>query len=227
MVKITKVVTRTGDDGETGLVDGTRVSKDSPRIVAYGELDELNAALGLARTWNERGRQDKAARWIDGVLRKIQDELFDLGSELATPTGFDHPGKFRTADPEIRRLEALVEKCTRETEPLVSFVLPGGGPVSGFLHLARTICRRVERSVVTLMREEPDLGPGPLTYLNRLSDLLFVLSRWTAKHRGEAEYLWERGVRGHEKRRAKGRKGAGKPAGRVPRGKGRPGKGAR
>jgi cob(I)alamin adenosyltransferase len=224
MVKINKVYTRTGDGGDTGLVDGTRVPKDAPRIAAYGDLDELNAALGLARTWNERGKRDKTAVWLEGVLRKIQDQLFDLGGELATPTGFDHPDKFRIGKKEIRELESLIEKCTRETDALLSFVLPGGGPVTGFLHLARTICRRVERSVVTLMRDEPEVGPGPLTYLNRLSDLLFVLSRWTGKHRGEAEYLWKRGLSAHEKRRAKGKK---RPASRGGARKGRPGRGKR
>jgi cob(I)alamin adenosyltransferase len=205
MVKINKVYTRTGDQGTTGLVDGSRVSKDSIRVEAYGALDELNAALGLARTWNEKGKQDPAARWLDGVLRKLQDELFDLGSELATPTGFAYPGKFQIGPKEIKSIEKLIDKCTAEIDPLSSFVLPGGGPVSGFLHLARTICRRAERVVVALIREDPEVGSRPLAYLNRLSDLLFVLSRWTGKHRGEAEYLWERGIRSQESKRAGGR----------------------
>lgn len=215
MVKINRIYTRTGDLGETGLVDGSRVLKDAPRVEAYGTLDELNAALGLARVWNEvtlksrakRGpkgadRRDAPARWLDGVLRKLQDELFDLGSELATPAGFTYPGQFRVGEVEVRALEKLIDRCTAETAPLLSFVLPGGGPVSGFLHLARTICRRAERTLVKLLREEPAVGPWPLAYLNRLSDLLFALSRWTGKHRGEAEYLWERGLRSHAQRRA-------------------------
>ncbi|MFQ5458025.1 MAG: cob(I)yrinic acid a,c-diamide adenosyltransferase [Myxococcota bacterium] len=214
MVKINKVYTRTGDAGETGLVDGSRVAKDSLRVEAYGTLDELNAALGLARAWNERGRLNKSARWLDGVLRKLQDELFDLGSELATPAGYSHPGQFRVGKPEIKALEALIDQCSAEIDPLLSFVLPGGGPVSGFLHLARTIARRAERVVVQLLREEPGTGEFPLAYLNRLSDLLFVLSRWAGKHRGETEYLWERGLKSHGSGGAKGRRGARKsPAG--------------
>ncbi len=206
MVKINRIYTRTGDLGETGLVDGSRVPKDAVRVEVYGTLDELNAALGLARVWNERGsagagRGNAPARWLDGVLRKLQDELFDLGSELAAPAGFTWPGQFRVGEGEVRAIEKLIDRCTTETQPLLSFVLPGGGPVSGFLHLARTICRRAERVLVKLLREEPDVGVWPLAYLNRLSDLLFALSRWTGKHRGEAEYLWERGLRAHSKKR--------------------------
>ena len=226
MVKINRIYTRTGDLGETGLVDGSRVPKDALRVEAYGTLDELNAALGLARVWNERGRQNASARWLDGVLRRLQDELFDLGSELATPAGFSHPGKFEVGQTQVRALEKIIDHCTAQTGPLLSFVLPGGGPVSGFLHLARTICRRAERVLVRLLREEPAVGTWPVAYLNRLSDLLFALSRWAGKHRGETEYLWERGLRSHERRLgAKGTeaaRGAGKGAGaagkRAPRG---------
>jgi cob(I)alamin adenosyltransferase len=203
MVKINKIYTRTGDAGQTGLVDGSRLPKDSPRVEAYGTLDELNAALGLARVWNERSRQNAAARWLDGVLRALQDELFDLGSELATPPEVDYPGKCQLGPGQIRAIEVLIDRCTAETKPLFSFVLPGGGPVSGFLHLARTICRRAERVLVRLSREEPRIGPYPLAYLNRLSDLLFALSRWAGKHRGETEYLWERGLRAHEEKHGK------------------------
>ncbi len=215
-MKINKIYTRTGDAGETGLVSGSRVPKDSLRVEAYGTLDELNAALGLARVWNERGNQDAAARWLDGVLRKLQDELFDLGSELATPPEVGYPGKFKVGPEQIRALEALIDRCTAETEPLLSFVLPGGGPVSGFLHLARTICRRAERVLVRLSREEPGIGPHLLAYLNRLSDLLFALSRWAGKHRGETEYLWERGLRAHEEKRGKTASAAGARKGSVP-----------
>ncbi len=201
MVKINKVYTRTGDQGDTGLVDGSRVAQDSLRVEAYGAVDELNAALGLARVWNDRGKRDRASQWLDGVLRKLQDELFDLGSELASPPGFDYPGKFVVGAEEIRALEAIIDRCTAETDPLTSFILPGGGPVSGFLHLARTVARRAERDVLRLVRDEPATGTRVLAYLNRLSDLLFVLSRWAGKHRGETEYLWERGLRAHAAKR--------------------------
>ena len=203
MISITRVYTRTGDQGETGLVGGKRVPKDSPRIVAYGTIDELNAVVGLARTFNE-GRMGEAedARWLDEVLRRIQNELFDLGSELATPPDGQYEGMFRTGEAEVTALERLMDECQQDLEPLKSFVLPGGGYVNAFLHQARTVCRRAEREVLVLARVEP-IGEWPLRYVNRLSDVFFVLSRWVAKHLGEQEYLWERGLRAHEQRRAR------------------------
>jgi cob(I)alamin adenosyltransferase len=201
MISITRVYTRTGDQGETGLVGGKRVSKDSPRIVAYGTIDELNAVVGLARTFNE-GRLAEAedARWLDEILRRIQNELFDLGSELATPPDGEYEGMFRMSEAEVTALERLMDECQQDLEPLKSFVLPGGGQVNAFLHLARTVCRRAEREILALSRAEP-IGQWPLRYVNRLSDVFFVLSRWAAKRLGEKEYLWERGLRSHERRR--------------------------
>ena len=205
MISITRVYTRTGDQGETALVGGKRVPKDSPRIVAYGTIDELNAAVGLARTFNE-GRRAEAedARWLDETLRRIQNELFDLGSELATPPDGEYEGMFRVSEAEVTALEQLMDECQQDLEPLKSFVLPGGGRVNAFLHLARTVCRRAEREILALSRVEP-IGPWPLRYVNRLSDVFFVLSRWAAKRLGEKEYLWERGLRSHERRRPPGK----------------------
>ena len=202
-ISITRVYTRTGDGGETALVGGARVPKDSPRIVAYGTLDELNAAVGLARVFNaermtERGAGRERHRRLDEVLKKIQNQLFDLGSELATPPEAFYDGMFRVGAEEVKALEQLIDVCQKDLEPLNSFILPGGGRVSAFLHQCRTVCRRAERLVLRLSREE-DIGLRPLRYLNRLSDLFFVLSRWIAKHSGEPEYLWERGLRGHER----------------------------
>lgn len=191
-IRITRVYTRRGDRGDTDLVGGARVPKDSPRLGAYGTVDELNATLGVVRAENARlaGRAP-ASTDLDGILRRLQNELFDLGSELATPPEAFVEGMYRTSEADVTRLEVVLDRCQADLAPLQSFVLPGGGPVSAQLHVARTVCRRAERDVLGLMRAEP-LSPWPLAYLNRLSDLLFVLSRWIGHHLGEAEYLWER-----------------------------------
>ena len=200
MVRITKVYTRTGDKGETSLVGGKRVAKDSPRIDAYGTLDELNSIVGLARAFNEeRLAAAEAHRFLDLVLRQIQDQLFDLGSELATPDEFFREGMFRVGKREVERLEDWIDECQKELEPLRSFVLPGGGKIGAYLHQCRTVCRRTERELLRLARAEP-LSEWPLKYVNRLSDLFFVLSRWIGKHTGEAEYLWQRGLQKKPKR---------------------------
>jgi cob(I)alamin adenosyltransferase len=200
-ISITRVYTRTGDRGETALVGGKRVPKDSPRIEAYGTVDELNAIVGLVRTFNEERLADgEHHRWLDTVLRKIQNELFDLGSELATPPDFAYEGMFRMGEAEVTALEKLMDHCQGELEPLKSFTLPGGGRINAFLHQARTVCRRAERELLSLSRTDP-IGEWPLRYLNRLSDAFFVLGRWVAKHMGEKEYLWERGLRSHERPR--------------------------
>jgi cob(I)alamin adenosyltransferase len=200
-VRITRVYTRTGDKGDTGLVGGRRVPKDSPRIEAYGTVDELNSVIGLARVFNaERLRKGKDARWLDEVLRRLQDELFDLGSELATPADAAYEGMFRMGEAQVTALERLIDQCQKDLAPLKSFILPGGGRVGGFLHQARTVCRRAERRILELSRVEP-IGEGPLRYVNRLSDLLFVLSRWASHALGEPEYLWQRGLESHSRRK--------------------------
>jgi cob(I)alamin adenosyltransferase len=200
-IRITRVYTRTGDGGETALVGGRRVPKDSPRIEAYGTVDELNAILGLARVFNaERLGEDEGHRWLDEVLRRLQNELFDLGSELATPEEAVYEGMHRVSESEVQELERLIDRCQKELEPLKSFVLPGGGRIGAFLHQARTVCRRAEREILRLSRVET-IAPWPLRYTNRLSDLLFVLSRWVARRLGEPEYLWERGLQTHRRSR--------------------------
>lgn len=194
MVRITRVYTRTGDKGDTALVGGRRVPKDSPRIEAYGTIDELNSIVGLARAFNERkSRNAKARRFLDETLAKIQDELFDLGSELATPEGAEYPGMYRVGDAEVKRLEAIMDQCQKELAPLKSFVLPGGGKVGSFLHQCRTVCRRAERDLLRLSRVER-VSEWAIKYVNRLSDLFFVLARWSAKRAGEREALWQRGL---------------------------------
>ena len=200
-VRINRVYTRAGDGGETALVGGRRVPKDSPRIEAYGTIDELNSVVGLARAFNApQLKRGKKYRQLDEMLRRLQNELFDLGSELATPRESFYEGMFRVGAFEVTALEKLMDECQKELTPLKSFVLPGGGPVGGFLHQARTVCRRAERSVLALSRVE-DIGEWPLKYVNRLSDLFFVLSRWVGKHLGETEYLWERGLAAHARKR--------------------------
>ena len=205
-IRITRVYTRRGDQGETDLVGGSRVAKDSPRIDAYGTVDELNAAVGVARAVNAaEHRRSRAGREVDAILRKLQSELFDLGGELATPAAEFRPGMFRVGAAEVTALETLMDRCQKDLAPLKSFVLPGGGRVSAFLHVARTVCRRAERDVLRLMRHE-DVGAWPLAYLNRLSDLLFVLARWIGHHLGEPELLWERALRREAELRARRRR---------------------
>jgi cob(I)alamin adenosyltransferase len=200
-ISITRVYTRTGDNGDTALVGGKRVPKDSPRIAAYGTVDELNAAVGLARTFNaERLAEGEHHRWLDEVLRKIQNELFDLGSELATPPEAEYEGMVRAGPEQVTALEQLMDRCQQELEPLRSFILPGGGRVNAFLHQARVVCRRAEREILALSRREP-VNQWVLTYVNRLSDTFFVLGRWAARRMGEHEYLWERGLQSHTRPR--------------------------
>ena len=198
-IRITKVYTRTGDKGFTKLVGGKKVAKDAARIEAYGTIDELNSILGLARVFND-DLKDRlpAAQRLDEIFRRLQNELFGLGSELATPPDFSYDGMFRVGEDEVKALERLIDESQKDLAPLNSFILPGGGKVGGFLHQARTVCRRAEREVLRLSREE-ETSPFPLKYVNRLSDLLFVLSRWVSKNLGEPEYLWERGLRGHDR----------------------------
>ena len=204
-ISITRVYTRTGDRGETSLVGGKRVAKDSPRIVAYGAVDELNAVVGLARVFNEEqidadAPAEAPRRRLDAVLRKVQNQLFDLGSELATPPDAVYEGMFHVGEGEVTELESIMDECQKDLEPLKSFILPGGGRVHGFLHQARTVCRRAERDLLALSRVEP-VSEWTLRYLNRLSDLFFVLGRWAGKQAGEREYLWERGLSAHTRRR--------------------------
>jgi cob(I)alamin adenosyltransferase len=200
-IRLTRIYTRTGDKGDTGLVGGRRVAKDSARIEAYGTVDELNSIIGLARVFNaERLKKGKAPRWLDGIFRQIQNELFDLGSELATPDDAVYEGMHRVGEAPVKVLETLMDQCQKDLQPLKSFILPGGGRVGGFLHQARTVCRRAERQVLALSRVEP-ISPWTIAYVNRLSDLLFVLSRWVARKGGETEYLWERGLASHARKR--------------------------
>jgi cob(I)alamin adenosyltransferase len=192
-IRINKVYTRTGDKGDTHLVGGKRVPKDDPRIESYGTIDELNSVLGIVRACNDAAPASPIHDRLDAILRQVQNELFDLGSELATPPESEWDGMIRVGDAQVKVLERTIDECQKDLAPLKSFILPGGGMIAAFLHQGRTVCRRAERDILRLGRREP-LGNGPLRYVNRLSDLLFVLSRWASKHLGEPEYLWEKGL---------------------------------
>ena len=195
MVYISKVYTRFGDKGETMLANGATVSKSSARVNSYGDVDELNATLGLIRL--ELARMDAAsdaevAAWskaLDMTLGRIQQELFNLGAELATPGAEVNETSTVVQDRHVEALEADIDERNDALEPLTSFILPGGGAVSTVAHLARTVCRRAERHVVSLMNQEP-VRPETQVYLNRLSDLLFVISRDASRVFREPEVLW-------------------------------------
>ena len=192
-IRITKVYTRHGDKGDTHLVGGKRVPKDDPRIESYGTIDELNSVLGIVRACNDAAKPSPATKRLDQILRQVQNELFDLGSELATPPDAVWEGMIRIGPAQIVVLERTIDECQAELAPLKSFILPGGGMVAAFLHQARTVCRRAERDILRLMHREP-IGESVLGYVNRLSDLLFVLARWMSHATGEPEYLWEKGL---------------------------------
>jgi cob(I)alamin adenosyltransferase len=195
-IRLTRIYTRTGDKGLTALVGGARVPKESGRLEAYGTIDELNAVVGLVRTYlpDYRAGFGKDFEWYAEMLRRIQNELFDVGSELATPPDGEYEGMHRVGEAETKLLEREMDRMQRELAPLKSFTLPGGGVLNAFLHQARTVCRRAERVCWAVKREEP-ISDGLIVYVNRLSDHLFVQSRWVANRLDEPEYLWDRGLR--------------------------------
>lgn len=195
-MRITRVYTRTGDAGMTGLVGGERVSKDDLRIEAYGTVDELNTIIGLARTFAAQAAVREPASRLDDMLKVVQNDLFNVGADLATPADARWEGMYRVGDDEVTRLEGWCDTLNEDLGPLLEFVLPGGGPVGAFLHQARTVCRRAERLVVSLHHAQPDVDSGCLRYLNRLSDWLFVAARWAAKTQGVPEFTWEKPRRG-------------------------------
>ena len=189
MVTLNRIYTRTGDAGRTRLATGELVSKTALRVEAYGAVDEANAAVGLARLHTQ------ADATLDPMLARVQNELFDLGADLATP---ERPGEaagsvLRILDSQVERLEREIDELNGALPPLASFVLPGGTPAAAALHLARTVCRRAERRAVALEEAGEAVGAPALKYLNRLSDLLFVAARW-ANDRGAAEVFWKSGA---------------------------------
>lgn len=195
MVKLNKIYTRTGDDGTTGLVDGSRLSKASARVAAYGDIDETNSVIGLARLHSgghaTQGRQD-----IDAMLSRIQNDLFDLGADLATPLprGDDADSEYalRIVQSQIDKVEADLDALNDDLAPLNSFVLPGGSAASAYLHLARTVARRAERNIVAMQASDA-VNPMAVKYINRLSDYLFVAARW-CNDKGAADVKWVPGA---------------------------------
>jgi len=190
-IAINRVYTRRGDQGETGLAGGQRVPKDSPRIAAYGVVDELNAFFGVARvTAAELANQQTRLVPMVAILLRVQHELFNLGSILATLPEDVHPKQARITEADIARLESEIDRMNADLPALRSFVLPGGSRVEADLHVCRTVCRRAERELITLSRSET-IPPEAVRYLNRLSDALFVWSRWVSHVTGAAETLWD------------------------------------
>lgn len=189
MVKLNKIYTRTGDDGSTGLVDGSRLGKDDVRVRAYGDVDETNSVIGLVRLQLEN-------RHLDAMLSRIQNDLFDLGADLATPLPakgeVDSEYALRMIASQTKRLETELDELNADLEPLNSFVLPGGHPPAAYLHQARTVCRRAERVCVALAANTP-VNPHALSYLNRLSDFLFVAARW-CNDQGATDIKWVPGA---------------------------------
>jgi cob(I)alamin adenosyltransferase len=186
MVALNRIYTRTGDDGMTALVTGERRPKHDLRIEAYGTVDETNACIGTARLHTH---DDRA---LDAMLARIQNDLFDLGADLATPKSHKPQRRepLRISDPQVERLEHELDALNEHLAPLRSFVLPGGSPAAAALHVARTVCRRAERLVVALnAKPDENVSPAAIKYLNRLSDFLFVAARH-ANERGARDILW-------------------------------------
>jgi cob(I)alamin adenosyltransferase len=183
MVYLSRIYTKTGDTGDTSLGDGSRVAKDHPRVTAYGSVDELNAVLGLLVA-QQPGLPETE------LLRSIQNDLFDLGADLCVPQKDDEKEgqKLRIRAAQAERLEKAIDRLNAGLTPLTSFIIPGGTPAAAWCHLARTVCRRAERDLVTLARQEP-INPQAIIYLNRLSDLLFVLTR-VYNGQGKDDVLW-------------------------------------
>lgn len=189
MVKLTKIYTKTGDDGTTGLVGGQRVRKDSARVEAYGDVDEANSAIGAAAL-AASASTDPVAKELGTLLASIQHDLFDCGADLATPLEPDEKHALRIIQAQTERLEHAIDRYNDPLATLTSFVLPGGSPLACALHLARTVTRRAERRAVTLQGLEPAAtNAEAIRYLNRLSDLLFVLAR-VANGQGTSDVLW-------------------------------------
>jgi cob(I)alamin adenosyltransferase len=187
MVVLNKIYTRTGDAGTTALGTGERVPKNSPRIAAYGAVDEANAQIGVARTLLAEGHQ-----MLDAMLGRIQNDLFDLGADLCMPERSDgsQRERLRVSDAQVKRLEEEIDAMNAELAPLRSFVLPGGSPAAAALHVARTVCRRAERAMAELATLPGEHVSAPaLKYVNRLSDLLFVASRYV-NDLGQRDVLW-------------------------------------
>ena len=189
MVKINKVYTRTGDEGETGLVGGRRIAKEHLRIEAYGTVDELNSVIGLSRSFLAQKEDSLHRDKLDLILEAVQQRLFDIGSELATLPGDEYEGQVKVKEADTQWMEEVIDLMNEDLEPLKSFILPGVTPLNAFLHQSRTVCRRAERAILRLHRGET-VSASIRTFINRLSDFLFVCGRWVAVMLNEEEVLW-------------------------------------
>ncbi|MGA8030692.1 MAG: cob(I)yrinic acid a,c-diamide adenosyltransferase [Bryobacteraceae bacterium] len=190
-IALNRIYTRMGDAGQTHLAGGQRIAKDDPRIDCYGAVDELNAFVGAARvTADELSGRVERFRNFAAILKRVQHELFNLGSILATLPQDVHPKQARVTGADVEQLEREIDQANEELEPLRSFVLPGGSRLDAELHICRTVCRRAERLLVSLAKEQ-DVPRETIQYLNRLSDALFVWSRWVNHTLGASETLWE------------------------------------
>ncbi|MGP0629666.1 cob(I)yrinic acid a,c-diamide adenosyltransferase [Nitrospina sp. 32_T5] len=192
MVRISKVYTKQGDKGETSLVGGVRVPKDHPRVQAYGTVDELNSLVGLVRSTLDQIPAEAERERVDQTLAAIQQWLFDLGSELATDPKTSRKMDIGVKAEQVAWMESWMDTMNRDLDPLKSFTLPGGRLPLAFLHQCRTVCRRAEREIITLSRQE-EIGPEVGPFINRLSDAFYVLGRWLAKVSGDDEILWKPG----------------------------------
>jgi cob(I)alamin adenosyltransferase len=178
-----KIYTKTGDTGDTSLFGGQRVPKDALRIEAYGTIDELNSVLGIVRA-------DNGDSELDAILQKLQEKLFVLGADLATPRSIDRKSVHRIEPKDAQPLEKMIDQLDGRLKPLKNFILPGGSPAAARIHFARTVCRRAERAVVRMSRNE-DIGEGAVVFLNRLSDFLFVLARYVNQKADVQETKWK------------------------------------
>jgi cob(I)alamin adenosyltransferase len=195
MPKLTRIYTRTGDDGTTGLVGGQRVKKNNLRIETYGTLDELSSHIGVARSHLSANPQgDVRLERLDRWLAWTQDVLFNLGAELATPEDKRWEGMPLASEADSKALERAIDEAQADLEPLANFIHPGGSVPGAFLHVARTVCRRAERLLVSLRDEEPEISSDCVRYVNRLSDALFVWARWTNHRLGTGDVLWNAGT---------------------------------
>lgn len=192
-MRLTRIYTKTGDKGETGLAGGVRVPKDSDRIEAYGTVDEVNSILGIVRGLLKKISDRALFQKVDPRLYKMQNILFVVGADLATAPGKTYPNRVLVQEKQVGELEHWIDEWQEDLKPLPEFILPGGGEIASFLHQARTVSRRAERAAVRLSRKE-EVRAEVIRYLNRLSDALFVLSRWLAQKLGEEETLWDRGI---------------------------------
>ena len=190
MSKRTRIYTRAGDTGSTGLVGGSRVPKNNGRIETYGTLDELSSAIGIARAHLAASNGGANALRLDAWLAWTQNLLFDLGAELATPVGKQRSGMALAGDDQVSALERAIDEADADLEPLSAFILPGGSSAGAALHFARTVCRRAERLLVTLREQEPEISEATIRVVNRLSDALFVWARWINARSGFPEAQW-------------------------------------